>query len=228
MTQSHIAQKTSRCRINIILASTWEMRVAQKAARRLTGAPRCRHWHTKPQWLHTGTRLSNKQTFEGYYEDLLDAPLPLTAPVSRQAPALPPLNSRPSDAHEEKIAKARIVFGSRLAGPGERKKELEAQSRLVAGVLVPPKPEEPDNCCMSGCVNCVWDRFRDEMEDWAEKSKEAQKRMSAAASTKEDRGSEVEGQADLFEGVPVGIREFMKTEKKLKARKMRTGVEAAG
>ena len=44
----------------------------------------------------------------------------------------------------------------------------------------------------------------------------------------EDRGSEVEGQADLFEGVPVGIREFMKTEKKLKARKMRPGVEAAG
>lgn len=27
---------------------------------------------------------------------------------------------------------------------------------IVAGVRIPPKPLEPDNCCMSGCVNCTW------------------------------------------------------------------------
>lgn len=128
----------------------------------------------------------------------------------------------------------------------------------VAGIMVPPRPEEPDNCCMSGCVNCVWDRYREELEEWAEKSAEARERvldlqrkkrqrgagrrglmdaktvapMHIVSSTDDDGGGSEgnwsadigrglyggEGKGDLFGDIPVGIREFMRTEKMLKER----------
>jgi hypothetical protein len=148
---------------------------------------------------------------------------------------------------KELLAKARVVFGSRLAGPAERADVKRAESTLIAGVLVPPKPAEPDNCCMSGCVNCVWDLYRDDMEEWAAKAAEARVRLQAeqhagqpsakttrpigspslAMSMDDDGGgSETNWDSgaseDLFGGIPVGIREFMKTEKLLKARHSRT------
>ena len=184
--------------------------------------------------------------FEGYLEDKLDAPLHSVRPQTRTQPKPPPPDELPKTEKEETLAKARVVFGSRLAGPGERRAEINKLSRNIAGVLVPPKPEEPDNCCMSGCVNCVWDRFRDEIEEWAEKSTEARVKLQeqkakgqatgmmtkepgmpdhAAVSMDDDGGgSETnfgmeslgQGGTDLFADIPVGIREFMKTEKRLK------------
>jgi hypothetical protein len=148
---------------------------------------------------------------------------------------------------EETLQKARVVFGSRLAGPGERKADIEAKSQNIAGIMVPPRPTEPDNCCMSGCVNCVWDMYRDEMEEWAAKSAEARAAMqvqresgqgtgamnaeqgtpSHVATSMDDDGGGSESnwgagiaQGNLFDDIPVGIREFMKTEKKLKQRHM--------
>ncbi|OQO10793.1 hypothetical protein B0A48_04093 [Cryoendolithus antarcticus] len=132
---------------------------------------------------------------------------------------------------EDRIAKARVVFGSRLASPVERWDAIKRASTNIAGVLVPPRPEEPDNCCMSGCVNCVWDLFRDELEEWAAKKAEAREKLAAlkateaAVSMDDDGGGsntnwEIDGKdsgkADLFEGIPVGIRAFMETEKRLK------------
>src|SRR5215469_9225660 len=100
---------------------------------------------------------------DGYYAELLTHPLSSTAPATRTQ-HLPPLPDQlPKTDGEAALQKARIVFGSRLAGPAERRAELERKSVNVAGIMVPPRPEEPDNCCMSGCVNCVWDRYRDEM-----------------------------------------------------------------
>ena len=143
--------------------------------------------------------------------------------------------------------------------------EIRKRSTKIAGVLVPPKPAEPDNCCMSGCVNCVWDRFRDEMEEWAAASAEASRRLLAqeggvAAGATTGRsgatpaadhsgmddggggsntnwspeevakaaagagGSKKAGwDEELYKGVPVGIREFMKQEKRLKLKHMNDG-----
>lgn len=42
-----------------------------------------------------------------------------------------------------------IIFGSRLAGPASRPAPLPEKIREVEGIKVPPRPEEPDNCCMS-------------------------------------------------------------------------------
>lgn len=194
-------------------------------------------------------------------------------PAAAPAPSSPPtLSAEPATAQE----KARIIFGSRLAGPEDRAERLKAtrnRSTRIAGVLVPPKPEEPDNCCMSGCVNCVWDLFRDEMEDWVAANAEVERRLKAekpqgapevpggvsaiegskgpgSGGTSRPQGAEtdtvsmdddgggsetnwpVEQQPQiskdfwddqLYKGVPVGIREFMKTEKKLKQRHEQEG-----
>ena len=83
---------------------------------------------------------------------------------------------------------------------------------------------------MSGCVNCVWDVYREEVEEWSR----ARGRLDGAGygvgSGKEGREGEegrwghmggvgVGEEEGLFEGVPVGIREFMSMEKKLRERR---------
>lgn len=182
-------------------------------------------------------------------KDILDEPIEKIQPATRTAPEAPPAESLPKTDKEERVEKARIVFGSRLAGPVERRDAINAASQDVAGIMVPPKPEEPDNCCMSGCVNCVWDVYRDDLEEWASKSAEARERLQAQRSSGEatgtmtqepgmpshvavsmdddgggseanwESGVEMSGKGgDLFEGIPVGIREFMRTEKMLKTK----------
>ncbi|KAH8776568.1 oxidoreductase-like protein [Diaporthe sp. PMI_573] len=175
-------------------------------------------------------------------------------PAKRTSPPVP----TPPPTQESAQDKAKVIFGSRLAGPAERAEQLaklRQKSTLVAGVLVPPKPEEPDNCCMSGCVNCVWDRYRDEMEDWALADAEAKSKLAAERAAEAGTGAGANHTAasmddggggsdtnwdvpsappspkiakdfwddDLYKNVPVGIREFMKQEKRLKEKHAREG-----
>lgn len=174
---------------------------------------------------------------------MLKKPLSEVQPLSHTTPEPP--KEPPKTQEEETFAKARIIFGSTTALE-ERKQEIMKSSQNIAGVLVPPRPEEPDNCCMSGCVNCVWDMYRDEMEEWAEKSAQARAAMQAQRQEGKGTGSMVAGETSpshvatsmdddgggsetnwntglddadkdkLFDDIPVGIREFMRTEKKLK------------
>ena len=173
---------------------------------------------------------------------MLKKPLHEVQPLTRTSPEPPP-ESPPKTQKELTLQKARIVFGSKLGGPIDRRKEITEASRIIAGVTVPPKPAEPENCCMSGCVNCVWDLYRDEMEEWAEKSALARAAVQAQQSKAKESGDLVAssgqpshvavsmdddgggsdtnwtaggGTGDLFGDIPVGIREFMRTEKRLK------------
>lgn len=125
---------------------------------------------------------------------------------------------------------------------------------------------------MSGCVNCVWDLYRDEMEEWAAKRKEADHSLkkekslegarkkrrrtdagmsgstgralpveqadeNAAHTMDEDGGgsealwgkpldSDLTGD-DLYKNIPVGIREFMKQEKRLKEKHAREAASSS-
>lgn len=88
---------------------------------------------------------------------------------------------------------------------------------------------------MSGCVNCVWEVFRGELEEYAAVKKRAEAAAAASGENKEEetvvgmqqkKGKEGEGivDGDLFRGVPVGMLEFIKQEKRLKERRVRRGL----
>ncbi|KAI0155092.1 oxidoreductase-like protein [Xylariaceae sp. FL1272] len=183
-----------------------------------------------------------------------DSGITPSSPSSSPAQSSPLKEPSPSTTGSEPT----FSVSSRLAGPLERADRLQAlrdRSTLIAGIHVPPKPEEPDNCCMSGCVDCVWERYRDEMEDWASKtalaeaalqrqraqgpvevlgSKSAVKGLPVSSMDEDGSGSETNWSLEdirknerprlakdfwddeLYKNVDVGIREFMKNEKRLK------------
>ncbi|KAJ5090453.1 Oxidoreductase-like N-terminal [Penicillium argentinense] len=198
------------------------------------------------------TDSSQAYPHSGYYSLILNSPSPYlerprTGGPTEAQPEEKPAPSSIAEAQtpQEKMA---IVFGTRLAGPGRQSRYNPGEAppvsqwKTINGVPIPPRPEEPDNCCMSGCVNCVWDGFRDEMEEWAARVEKAKAKggpekgtgdmraapraevNSASVSMDDDGGgSEANWPApsqgeDLFSNIPVGIREFMKTEKKLKVK----------
>ncbi|KAN0117446.1 Oxidoreductase-like protein, N-terminal domain containing protein [Hyaloscypha variabilis] len=200
-----------------------------------------------------------------YYASILEFSTPAITskpPTTATPSSRPAISTTRSDATEG----PKILFSSRLSSPLERRTEIQKKSVLVAGVWVPPRPDEPDNCCMSGCVNCVWDRYGDELEEWATARKEAdqalrkekgyekgkrRRKQSGLSGTGLMLGEGEKGAShtlvsmdddgggsetnwgtgldtdftseDLFKGVPVGIREFMKQEKRLKEKHAREG-----
>lgn len=159
------------------------------------------------------------------------------ASSSGATPAAPTPTPLPTTAAE----KAKIIFGTRLAGPEDmaaRAESKKSRSILIGDVLVPPKPQEPDNCCMSGCVNCVWELYQEDVEEWRAKKASAEARLKASKEATEAAAPESSpkpagvrvGEAkiakdlwddDLMQSVPVGFREFMKMEKKLKEKHAR-------
>ncbi|PBP22089.1 hypothetical protein BUE80_DR007076 [Diplocarpon rosae] len=198
-----------------------------------------------------------------YYASILESTTPeinSKPPTAASPSAISPITTSPDDTDSGPS----ILFSSRLSSPLERRSEIKKKSTLVAGVWVPPKPDEPDNCCMSGCVSCVWDRYGDELLEWATARKEAdaalrndkgadigKKRIISRAdsgtgvalgdgekgdhhmaiSMDDDRdGSDTNWRKgletgftgeELLKDVPVGIREFMKQEKRLKEKHAR-------
>lgn len=120
-------------------------------------------------------------------------------------------NNNNSEKKGEYSSQQKVIFGSRLAGPAAREKQGWAQER----------PPEPDNCCMSGCVNCVWDVYREEVEEWAAKGRAGKSSLTDARAVQGQQGGTSTDTKEfqregLFEGVPVGIREFMALEKRLR------------
>lgn len=140
----------------------------------------------------------------GYYADILDArsrreeaqqkvvdrSLETIQPDTIAAPEPPKPESRPTTGTKEESAeKTQNAFKSHWAKPSDTRAESKATAREIAGIMVPPKPEEPDDCCMSGCVNCVWDMYGEELEEWTAKSEQARALLQAQRSSGEATGS---------------------------------------
>ena len=85
---------------------------------------------------------------------------------------------------------------------------------------------------MSGCAHCVWDDYREDVEQWALQLQDARAKLDAKRAREggpnyggmsmddDGGGSETNwtlpsSSESLFADIPVGIREFMKTEKNL-------------
>ena len=188
---------------------------------------------------------SQAQPLGDFYNDLLKQPMPKSSKAT-SSPSLPTFVRSGDQTKEERAKK---LFGN-LRGSGYERTTSEtpdATWRTINGVPIPPRPGEPENCCMSGCVHCVWDDYRDDVEKWAHRLKEAQAKApvpsearttkaymprpevaNASGSMDDDGGgsealwttSSPESSEDaLFAEIPVGIREFMATEKRIRDRK---------
>ncbi|PWY64749.1 hypothetical protein BO70DRAFT_192222 [Aspergillus heteromorphus CBS 117.55] len=197
------------------------------------------------------SRAPQAHPLSGYYHDILSTRSPYGDPVKPTHQPEQPTQPAPPEPQTPQD-KMSIVFGTRLAGPGRTSRynpgsTPDAVWKTINGVAIPPRPEEPDNCCMSGCVHCVWDDYRDELEEWAARLDQAKTKpvtqshatdlrhtpraeVATASRSMEDDGggsetnwSPPDSSEDLFANIPVGIREFMKTEKKLKQRHQEEG-----
>lgn len=94
-----------------------------------------------------------------------------TEPHTIQSRTFDPLANAPQESMKQRVSK---VFGA-LGSREESRKEAELHSITVAGIKVPSRPEEPTNCCMSGCVNCVWEMYKDEIEEWKDARNKARR-----------------------------------------------------
>ncbi|KAG7763142.1 hypothetical protein KL946_003958 [Ogataea haglerorum] len=113
--------------------------------------------------------------------------------------------------------------------------------RNIAGVMVPKRPIEPDNCCMSGCVNCVWELYGEDLEEWKQLTKlAAQRLMEQGDDVKEKWPVGFDPPPDYLPAkyipeelreknvrqekrveMPLGIQVFTQLEKKLKSKHRR-------
>ena len=100
------------------------------------------------------------------------------------------------------------VFGGRLKGepPKSTSRVLTGGMRKIAGVQVPAKPQEPDNCCMSGCVNCVWEIYSEDLRDWKQRRKEAAENIEGTEEKWPKDWNPPLGLLNL-ENIPVELRE---------------------
>lgn len=201
------------------------------------------HWFSSRR-QQTG-QSHQAQPLGDFYTDLLNQPIPKSSkPTS--SPSLPTFVPIGDETKEERAKK---LFGTMRGSGYERATSdtPDATWRTINGVPIPPRPGEPENCCMSGCVHCVWDDYRDDVEEWAQRLRKAQAKggtpsearttkahmpraeVDSASGSMDDDGGGSEAlwtapapssDADaLFAEIPVGIREFMATEKRLRDRK---------
>ena len=137
----------------------------------------------------------------GFYLEILNNPLTAANPapprtpnsLPRTPPAPTPTAPIPAAVPKPAAAAPATAGDGNAESPGSAPEQRQiSRGETVAGVYVPPKPEEPDNCCMSGCVTCVMTTFLEDLEAW----RDAKKAAAAALSALDDKPAAAAAAAD--------------------------------
>jgi len=112
--------------------------------------------HTRSLYATAARREDQPSYFQprelgDFYNDLVSTPLPKVAKTKTE-PDLPEWVA--SGGRKEIEERARKLFGT-IEGSGYQSSTSntpDATWQTINGVPIPPRPAEPDNCCMSGCV----------------------------------------------------------------------------
>ncbi|CAJ0847056.1 2403_t:CDS:2 [Entrophospora sp. SA101] len=98
-------------------------------------------------------------------------------------------------------------------GRKEGKEVIIKESIIVDGEIIPPKPEFPDNCCMSGCAHCVIDIYNEDLEEWEKKINQVKERLKKKGKTLPSNIFQKNGEDDDDNSnVNVGLKVFMELE----------------
>lgn len=136
-------------------------------------------------WRNSVGRLRAKRLLSQYkyYDLMVSTPTHPGEMSKKEKPKEKEKVKEPIDisklSQEEKI---KLVFGGRIKGEDRlpTSRTMRDESQIIAGVRVSAKPIEPDNCCMSGCINCVWEIYNQDVREWNEERTEAAKRLTIA------------------------------------------------
>lgn len=140
--------------------------------------------------------------------------------------------------------RVKLVFGQLGSRQAARHKNGFIK---IAGVKLSSRPEEPNNCCMSGCIDCVWELYKDELIEWKKTRNEvkqllmepsrlhidwpedllgpepsSRQAMAAGNASSPDHTKQMAESVsfeDDDDDLNVSIKAFLKTEKKLKEKR---------
>ncbi|WVN89315.1 uncharacterized protein L203_104537 [Cryptococcus depauperatus CBS 7841] len=109
----------------------------------------------------------------------------------------------------------------------EKASGKRTRDMVIQGVVVPPRPVPPgdEECCMSGCVNCVYTAYSQELEEYMAAIDAAREALKAAHISQEDWPDEIENSGNVERvkgqeesGMDTGMSAFLALEKKLKTK----------
>ncbi|KAI9227803.1 MAG: oxidoreductase-like protein [Piptocephalis tieghemiana] len=87
---------------------------------------------------------------------------------------------------------------------------LWVQTPQGSRILLPPPPDSPGDCCMSGCAHCVWDVYNDERELFDERLGQIKRAFIEASLPLPPTVIQAEKDADAK--VDPGMRAFLEME----------------
>ncbi|ORZ32106.1 hypothetical protein BCR44DRAFT_1441091 [Catenaria anguillulae PL171] len=123
---------------------------------------------------------SNVDRLAGFYTVILDSQVPRSAPHIVHAPnkhsgaSASPVSADPGRRSiavpTASLASTAVKSPTKLlAAEPSKSKEDTRNSHLAFAEPVPTQPDPPDNCCMSGCIHCVWNLYVDDyhqLNEW--------------------------------------------------------------